>query len=260
MKSPSSLLSLVLVALLAAWPVLAETSPETLQLHADATDGSAVAPGAHSLKGFSIQVTDESGVGVSDVAVVLRLPDSGPTGVFGDGSHAAVGYTDAAGRTQISGIQWSVEAGSVPITITATKGAAHAGILLEELLSEQIRAAVPASVPEAHQTSVAEVTAPTPAPMPTPVPPQPGPVATPAHLLPPTGSPASPSVSIVNAPTHEKFSSEGGSSHKKWYIIAAIAVAAGVGAGVALMGKSSPSSASTSAVSIGAPSVSVGHP
>jgi hypothetical protein len=254
MKSPSSLLSLVLVPLL-AWPVLAETPAETLQMHADATDGSAVASGSHSLKGFAVHVTDESGVGVGDVAVVLRLPDSGVTGVFGDGSHAAVGYTDAAGRTQISGIQWSAEAGNVPITITATKGASHAGILLEEVLLEQ---------------SAAQVTAPAPAPAPVPpqpaaarisvAAPQPGAVATQAHLLPPAGTSESPSVSIVNAPTHEKFIS-GGSSHKKWYIIAAIIAAGGVGAGVAMMGKkSSSSSSSTSSVSIGPPSVSVGQP
>jgi hypothetical protein len=247
LKSPSSLISIVLAGLLAAWPVIAgtpaETPAETLQMHATAADGSSVAPGSHSLKGFDIQVSDESGAGVGDVAVVLRLPDSGTTGVFGDGTHSAVGYTDATGRALISGIHWSSEAGSVPITITATKGAAHAGMLLEQVLLEQKGPEVTTTIP-----------APT-------VALQPGTVATQAHLLPPAGAAESPSVSIVNAPTHEKFTSEG-SSHKKWYIIAAIVAAGGIGAGVALMGKksSSSSSSSTSAVSIGTPTVSIGQP
>lgn len=64
-----------------------------------------------------------------------------------------------------------------------------------------------------------------------------------------------PMVSITNSKT-----GGGAGSHKKWIIIAALGVGAGVGTMLALKGHGSGSSAtSPTAVSIGAPTISVGH-
>jgi len=96
MKTPSPILSIVLVPLLTVWPVTAQPaadSVETLQMHAVAGDGSANPNGSQSNQSFTIRVTDQNGAPVADAAVLLRLPDSGPTGTFGDGTHAAVGYS-----------------------------------------------------------------------------------------------------------------------------------------------------------------------
>lgn len=276
MKAYSPLLSITLVPFLIVWPVLADSVPapatETLQVHVSALDGSTVASGSHSTQGFSVGVTDDNGVGVPDAAVLLRLPESGATGVFADGTHAAVAYTDGAGRAQFSNIQWASEPGTAAIEITATKGAAHAGTLLEQVIGSKAPLAQPPPSPAVETPSAA---LPTPAVVesaaakPVSSVPQPGrlshseisPPDEPIHPH-PHASQENPSVSIENSPTHEKFAPVSGSSHKKWYILAAV-VAAGAGAGIAMMGKkssSSSSSTSTSSVSIGTPTVSVGAP
>lgn len=290
MKNPSPILSIVLVPLLAVWPVMAQPaadSIETLLVHAVAGDGSASPSGSHSNQAFTVHVTDQNGSPVADAAVLLRLPDSGATGTFGDGTHAAVGYSDPNGQAHFSGIQWNAEQGTVPLTITATKGAAHAGTLLQQVLTTDIAPITPAppvhlSAPAPVQSTVAppvaqpkatsrektEVAVSQPHAAPPVAPaaattssPQPGVVAHAQAAL-PDASPETPSVSVVNAATQEKFASPGGSSHKNWYILAAI-IAGGAGAGVALMGKKSDSSSSSTTgptISIGSPTVSVGHP
>ncbi|HEX4772937.1 MAG TPA: hypothetical protein VH351_19035 [Bryobacteraceae bacterium] len=290
MQISSHILSIVLVPLLIVLPVIAEPaadSVETLQVHAMPGDGSSNPDPSYINQAFSVEVSDQNGAPVTDAAVLLRLPDSGPSGSFRDGTHAAVGYSDATGRARFSGIQWNAEHGTVPVTITATKGAAHAGALLEHVLTPDIpepaaptqielpvqgTVAAPVSQPKAAQPrspakEKIEVAVSQPAAV-SPVlaatasaNPQPGIIARPAAVL-PDGASETPSVSIVNGATHEKISSPGGSSHKKWYILAAI-IAGGAGAGVAMMGKSSGSSSSSVSaptISIGAPTVSVGHP
>jgi hypothetical protein len=266
-----TILSIVLVPLLTVWPIIAAPAPDslqTLQVHAVPDEGSA------SNQGFTVHVTDDTGAPVADAAVLMRLPDSGPTGTFGDGTHASVGYSDTNGQAHFSGIQWSAEHGTVPVTITASKGAAHAGTLVEHAMHPDISEPAPetpAPVAPPTQPAVApkvkaQITEGDPAgPAPAPakiaaVTPQPGIIAKPQAVL-PNASAETPSVSVVNGATHEKLSPGTGSSHKKWYILAAI-IAGGAGAGVAMMGKKSSSSSSVAppTITIGSPSVSVGHP
>ena len=282
MKFLVPVVSLVLSPILAIQPLLASTTAPAstrsedasqgpqLQVSASAADG-VVSPGTHSTKGVVIHVSDEAGLPVPDAAVLVRLPDSGATGVFSDATHANVAYTDTQGNVQFTGIQWSSETGAVPVIITVTKGAAHAGTILEQRLEVAQEKTVP---PPATERATTPIPAP-PVPL-QPVaehqdaPEQPGTLkvapAVDSHTAaPPAASsflhPASaaPSVSVVNAPTHQRFDS--GTSHKKWILIAVV-VAAGAGAAFALGSKKSSSSASSSAGSttIGQPTVTVGAP
>jgi len=64
-----------------------------------------------------------------------------------------------------------------------------------------------------------------------------------------------PTVSVTGA-------NHGAASHSKakWFVIAAIAIGAGAGLALAGKGKSSSSTSPTTQLSIGTPSISVGHP
>jgi hypothetical protein len=266
MKSIFQFVSLLLMPLLVMQPLSAQTPAATpavdLQIHLVAKEGGA--------KGFTVQVTDLAGAGVSDAAVVLRLPDEGFSGKFADGSRAAIAYTDAAGRAEIGNVQWDAGAGRITMKLTATKGTAHAGMLVEQTVTT-VQTTPPAAQAPAIASSPAPVSSPAPAPVPTPVPaastvPAPGQpmvsVRQPAAVArPSTQAALEPTVSVTNGPGNHEVHS-GGGSHKKW-IILAVVVAAGAGAGMAMAGKgksNSSSSSSSSSLSIGTPSVSVGHP
>lgn len=148
-------------------------------------------------------VTDEAGKPVENAAVSFRLPDDGPSGVFGSGLRTEVATTGPDGRATVWGMQWNKAPGPVEIRITAVKDQARAGIISTQYLSESI-------APKAGGEGV--------------------------------------------------FSA----SHKgktKWIVIGA-AVAGGAVAGMAL-GKSKPGSSAAPAtvgVTIGNPSINVGHP
>ncbi|MBV9083307.1 MAG: hypothetical protein JOZ62_11560 [Acidobacteriaceae bacterium] len=271
-------ISVLLTGLLATGPISAQSAAaQALQLRIIESDGTAMGAASQTAKGFTVQVTDNSGAGVPDAAVVFHLPDSGPTGSFSDGSHAAVSYTDETGTAHISGIRWGQIPGAVAIRVTATKGAAHAGMLLEQNLTSS---AVPAAASESAQKTEPAATAPAALPKSEPATTtdsaavQPAAAPKPRTAIEP-GIPAArseriataaapsatlgPSVSIVNGPTGEKIRSS--SSKTKWIILAAIA--AGAGAGVAMMGKgksSSSASSSSTSPTIGTPSISIGQP
>jgi hypothetical protein len=232
-----------------------------LQIRIVDSDGSAAVAGSSTSKGFTVQVSDGAGNGVSDAAVVMRLPDGVVTGAFADGTHAAVAYTDERGQAHWAGVQWSTVPGVVGVRITATKGTIHAGILFEETLRGGI-------TPAAEAAPVAVAVEPNPvvvAPRPLISVRQPGSVAAAnaeAFDRLPNLRPAnagSPGVSVTNGPTGAKI--HGGGGKTKW-IILAVAVAAGAGVAVAMAAKGKSSSSSTTAggVSIGAPTVSVGAP
>ena len=265
------LISFVLAPLLIGQPVWAQapvsSAPDeaveggNLQLRAVNSDGSRIPAGSRSVKGFTIQVTDLHGVGVPEAAVAFRLPDNGASGVFPDGSHSAVVYTDSAGTAHVASIQWSETPGTTPIRITASKGNDHAGLLVEQTL------VLPGGNP---------VTAPAEPARSAPLPPSPAvlqaaaPPAIPSVSVEtvrgkgvldssyhPSG--AEPSVSIVSSP---ESNSIGGGSKKKW-IILGIVIAAGAGAGFAFAnskGNSASTAAAPSSISFGSPTVSVGHP
>jgi len=289
-----SFLSMLLAPLIAASPVWADitatpTTVDSLQIRVLDDRAAGVAPGTHTAHALAIQLTDAAGASVKDAAVVFRLPESGPSGKFADGSTASVVYTDAAGKADAGEITWGTEQGSIAVRVTAAKGTAHAGVLYEQLLTGSVppdqrqgvtatahlipvvSAPPPAIERKPSQPAVIETRAPvamsarpgtlareTEAPVYTPVardedsPDANIPIR---HAFGSSSVSEAPSVSIVSSGA----GSGRGHSKAKW--IAAIAVAAGAGAAFALMHNgSSSSSGSASGISIGAPSVSVGHP
>src|SRR5579875_3700700 len=246
----SSVLSVVLASSLVVSPLWGQTpAAETrsndgtvLQLRVVDRDGSQAQVSSTSARGFTVEVTDASGTPVEGVAVAMRLPDDGATGMFAGSSHSAVIYTNTAGLAHFSGIHWSATPGAVPVRIVAAKGSGHAGLLLEESLVEGDSASQSLHTPPAPgqlaQSSASQ------------------PAAVPAQPAQPTPNPE-PSVTVSN--TGSSSVSHGGS--KKWIILAVIAAAAGGGLAMASKGKSSTAASSTtSALSIGTPSVSIGHP
>jgi hypothetical protein len=266
MKSFSSVLAVLLTALRITSPLPAQPMPADAPLSANPAlllqlvdQGPNELPvNSRTSRLLAVQVTEGSGVPVPDAAVAFRLPDNGATGSFPDGSHAIVRYTDANGRADAPAIQWNGVAGPVSIRITAAKGTGHAGLLVDEVLTDGPSAA--AAPPDSKAPNTAAVT--------------PGSNVATADLemgaqemtrpgvssadLPLTGQDP-PSISITSA-------SPAGESHSrtKWVIVAALVAAAGAGAIMALHGGGSNggSSAAVAApgISIGSPSISVGHP
>jgi hypothetical protein len=211
---------------------------EELQIH--------VIGGDASIAGRLIEVTGANGLGIPDVAVVFRLPDTGPTGTFPDGTHAAVAYTNQDGRVLIPRIQWDSSAGLTPIRVSATKGTAHAGILVEQNANAAAASAplVPGVVP-------------LPIPSPAPVQ-QPGSIAreTTASATPTQAPAPEPRVTVTSATPQ----SEAHTAKAKWIVIAAIAIGAGVGVAMAMKGKSSSTTPTTSATTVSYSGLGVGQP
>lgn len=259
MRSLSTFLAFLLTPLLVAngAAIPGSTTPvqtNTLQIRL-ADPGKAMVEASTSVKGFAILVTDTAGSPVADVAVAIRLPDEGATGFFMDGAHSAVAYTDASGVAKFSQVNWGPTLGAVEVRVTAAKGELHAGALIEQTIVART-----ASSPQI-QSPTLKVTAPNTTVPGTPIsvasvhsgatPPQ-APVSTTE-----TAASAEPAVSIVNT-----AGSKGGShSNKKWILLAAVAVGAGLGAALALSGKGAAAAAggSSSGVTIGNPTISVGH-
>ncbi|HEY7302555.1 MAG TPA: hypothetical protein VH601_00460 [Bryobacteraceae bacterium] len=254
MRHLSFFLSFVLVPLLITAPMSAQDGLEIRM-----TNGAAgpVSINSEMPTGLTVDVTGPGGAPVADAAVALRLPDSEPTGVFPDGSHSAVGYTDQSGRASLQTVKWGSTPGTVTMRLTAVKGTAHVGILVEQTLTET------PSAGKAPKVAQALVPAGSPG-----APSGPGTPGAPASVQPETPSvkPAllpvappvkpEPSVSVTNsiAPVTKSH------SHTKWIVIAAIAAGAGAGLAFAGKGKSGSSASPAPSLSIGAPSVSVGHP
>jgi hypothetical protein len=223
-------------------------------------------------------VTDASGLPVADVAVAIRLPEDGATGFFAEGIRSAVAYTDASGIAKFGQLNWGSIPGTVAIRVTAAKGELHAGALIEQTIVAQSASGSQAQSPAARispfPSDTGDSNAATPATASSaaaahtdtssPAPGTPTSVAsvhsgaggdTTPHTT-ETATSTEPTVSIVNT-----AGSKGGSgSNKKWIILAAVAVAAGVGAAVAIAGKGGAASPPASpGLSIGTPSISVGH-
>jgi hypothetical protein len=244
---------------------------------------------------LAVEVTDQAGAPVPGVAVTFRLPDDGATGVFQDGNRSTVIYTSEQGEAAVSGIRWSATPGDLSIRITAVKGSSHAGILArQELIAGGAPATSPAPAPASTQiarpaaiapstatggsklttaaTPPAEARAATVAPtaaprltsqvtiMTRPEKPKPDSSAlatiTPLPAATETKTKEPPAVAISSAqPGHSS------SGKTKWILLGL--AAAGAAAGVAFaMGGSKSSTASTppTGTTIGAPSISIGHP
>ncbi len=254
----SPFISVVLVPILTVYPLWAQAPAQdaaaspNLQIRVVASDSSQALIGSQTVNGFTIQVADSAGAAVPDAAVAFRLPDSGPTGTFGDGAHSAVVYTDATGRARVSGIHWTETPGLVAVRVTATKGSGHAGMLIEQKLVSSTSTTTVVSVPPPAPAQLATTQTAAKALVP--------PVSTGAAAQPPPVETVplkpEPAVSVSSTPPGEAPHK----SHKKWLILAL--VAAGAGAGVAMAGKGKSSGTSTPqnpSLSIGSPSISVGH-
>jgi hypothetical protein len=282
MRFLSPFLSLLLTPLMAVLPLSAQapgalpaapsgiTGPTELHLQVIGNPTATAVVGSHLASGIVVQVSDPSGAGIPDVAVAFRLPDSGVTGVFSDGTHAAVAYTDATGRAHSGPVEWGEAPGSVAVRITAAKGTVHAGLLLQERLTAALRH--PGKADPAIMSATESAPAPVvPGMQKLPAAPKPAvaqaavgqphvtiqSISTPRALSPAAQQTQEPSVSVIKNPA-------GVHSHSgktKWLILAGV-VAVGAGLGVAMGGKSGSSSSSTSnsGVSIGTPTISVGHP
>jgi hypothetical protein len=294
MRTLSRLLSLSLSALLVFGPPLQAQTPspsiegglQELHLHPSDDTVAEYAAGSTYAPGMIIEVTDQKNTPVPGAAVTFRFPDTGASGSFADGSRVAVQYTDAAGRAAFRNIRWNTVPGTLLVRVTATKGIVHAGILVEQKLAaaepqsapnaaapyaapRYPAAGAPASAPAAPvpatttQASSPHIAAPqvtinTAAAQPV-LRPQPGqPLSAPTQGLSPRVS-GEPSIQITNEPN--VHSGAHGSS-KKWLWIALLGAGAGAGA-VLAMGAAhggSGSSGTGAGVSIGPPSVSIGHP
>lgn len=219
--------------------------------------------------GIAVEVTDPAGNRVPDAKVVFRLPDSA---TFADGSTTAVAATDANGQAGVDGILWRTISGTASVRITASKGTAHAGLLFEKKLAPPVAPSPvsqpvpvsPARVVPANQPEAAvPLRVPQDIPRESP-PPAPGVVVmnddSPNANVPirplvaeAAGGDLSPRLSIVSS---GKASSD---HHVRNRILIGLAVAAGAGAAIAFTHGSGSSGSSTSGITIGPPSVSVGH-
>jgi hypothetical protein len=238
-------------------------APE-LQLRVIDSDGTSAPAGSHTKKGITIAVTDANGAPVEGAAVTFRLPDSGPSGNFADGSSVNVTYTDLSGRAHAADVSWNSSTGVADIRITAAKGTSHTGILFEETLtsSQTPQSQSPNAElrqPE-HPKQTAELKLPAASESTAASSPVPGEPPVKKHPLTPAsaGAPLDqrPSVSVTGATQGASVSH----SKAKWFVIAAIAIGAGAGVALATKGKSSSSAPQTTQITIGSPSISVGHP
>ena len=206
-------------------------------------EGAVHPAGAHIVHPLTVEVTDETGRPVAGAAVSFQLPPDGPSGLFSNGLRTDLVLTDASGRASIHSVQLNRTGGQFRIRITAVKEQARAGAISTQYIGgNRGRASAAAAQPGA---AVA-----------------PG---TPAQTTPKSGeiTPTTTAQTTMKSgeitPTTTKMGSGG---HKKWLILAAIVAA---GAGVAFVGvsrasASSKSTVSSSVVSIGTPTITIGNP
>jgi hypothetical protein len=268
-------------------PVASDSIAEAIQIKVLDADTANAPTGSGSARGLTVQVADAAGMRVRDAAVIFRLPDTGSSARFADGTLAAVTYTDADGKAHVKDIRWG-DTPSVMVRVTAVKGTAHAGLLFEHT-SGPMTAPVSATAAQAvlpvqpPQPVVALTRVAQPQIIPGTVipqramatrPPSPGnlPVVSVTNSgeteddSPDTNVPARHSLGASNALEETpdvSISSSGaassGHSKKKWIIL--LAIAAGAGSSLAFVHKgNSSSSSSSSGISIGSPTISVGHP
>jgi hypothetical protein len=167
--------------------------------------------------------------------------------------------TDAAGRASIHSVQLNRTGGQFRIRITAVKEQARAGAVSTQFIGEN-RNGAPANAARAGPA----------APPRTPVQatPQTMPQTTPQTM--PQTAPKSGEITETTPAQRTAKSGEitptttsmGSGSHRKWIVLAAI-VAAGAGAafaGVSRANSGSKSTVSSSVVSMGTPTVTIGNP
>lgn len=225
--------------LVCAQPGGAMAQIAVLQIKIVEGEGAVHAAGARASKPLTVEVTDESGRPVAGAAVSFQLPPDGPSGLFSNGLRTDLVLTDSAGRAAIHSIQFNRSAGQFRIRITAVKEQARAGAVSTAYISE--------SHAESHNGVTANSAKGAPA------------AAAPTGNTQPTSPAPAASKSGEITPTTGKMSSGG---HKKLIIVAVVvAVAAGAAfAGVSKAASGSSGTVSASVVSMGTPTITIGHP
>lgn len=261
-----------------------------LHIKVVAGDGASHAPGAHA-KPLTVEVTDATGRPVAGARVSFQIPEDGPGGVFANGLRTDIAITDSNGRAAGHGLQLNRVAGSFGIRITAAKDQARAGTIARQSIGDggaQIESADRKAPPPAPAVKEPEPAA---APQrPAPPPPTiavPGTTATgPVKVAAQHAAPVAPTVRPAAEPSHgvptiivtekksrsiaEVGADSGHKSHKKWVWIGLLA-AGGAGAAFATTsmgagaahgggGAAAAGGLSSAAVSIGAPTITIGKP
>jgi hypothetical protein len=193
-----------------------------------------------------VELTDEAGRPVAGAGISFQLPPEGPSGLFSNGLRTDLVLTDGSGRASIHSMQLNRTGGQFRIRITAVKEQARAGAVSTQYIAENHNGAQAASgkpdpaasVPATPQASAqseaksGEITQTT------------------------TAQRTARSGEIT--PTTTKM---GSGSHKKWIVLAAIAAGAGAAfLGASRAAKASSSTVSSSVVSLGTPTITIGHP
>jgi hypothetical protein len=217
-------------ALVFAFPCVAVAQIAILQIKVVEGDGAVHQPGARVSHPLSVEVSDEMAHPVSGAAVSFQLPPEGASGTFSNGLRTDLVLTDARGRAVVHSLQLNRTGGPFRIRITAVKEQARAGMVVSQTIAEN-RAAIP-SRPAVEADGPKNA-----APLPSADPP-----------------------STRITPTTAKI---GRHLSKKWIILAVVAAGGGAAlAGVSRSSSGSQSSAGSSslAVSMGTPTITVGHP
>jgi hypothetical protein len=288
MPKTSPVTSLFLILALLVSPLLRAQTVQPVQLRLRTLPGDNPANETDSLqsKKLTVEVTNEAGAPVPGVAVTFRLPENGPTGLFPDGSRSAVVYTTDQGQAAAPNIRWGSNPGVASIRITAVKGTAHAGILSEQELiargtSANARSVADVTPPPVRSIVTSSSQSPAPAsktaanPPPAPSVPVTNQVTILTRPVQGTETPhATPSISPIPTEAEAKVESpppvsisgappgHSSSGKTKWILLGLAAAGAAAGVAFAMGGSKSSSSATAAAsgITIGAPSISIGHP
>jgi hypothetical protein len=259
-RSLSVLLSAILAvgSSMEAQSVNPAGSSEVQELHIRVLNGepAPLEPGKQSRQALTVAVTDDQGKPVPSATVLFRLPAEGASGVFADGSRVAVLYSDLQGQVTIRNIQWGSTPGTAVIRVTAAKGTAHAGLLIEQVLTLAKRAeddngSAPPPVGQPAEVKSADL--------------QQHPDLHPAPATDPTPSSQTPAAAPRVIISNNRQSGITGASGKsrKWLWIG-LGSAAAAGAALAFIGKGGSPGGGTqpgqSGTTIGTPSISIGHP
>ena len=111
-------------------------SPLILQLRVVEGEGASYPAGSRAIRGLTVEVTDEAGQPVPNAAVSFRLPESGPTGVFSNGTRTEIASSGPNGRVTVWGMKWNRLPGGFAIRVTAAKGETRAGTIVAQSLLE----------------------------------------------------------------------------------------------------------------------------
>ena len=248
-----ALISVLLTPLVTLTPVLAQTPEPAPGLELRVLDSTAP-------DRLTVEVTDAAGQRVADAGVVVRLPEGA---LFSNSTTVATVQTDANGIAQVQGIQWG-PGGTV--RLTANKGSAHAGLLFERTATLAAQPQ-PQPQPEPEAPPKPQLTPQAAAPQPIAAekqPPQPGIIVerddSPNANVPIRADVAEAAGGL--APRMSIVSSGQSSSdhHVRNRVLIGLGVAAAAGAAFFLTRDLHNSSSSSSGISVGSPTVSVGHP